>query len=239
MNKNTDNGSRMCDLPKPERPYEKCEHFGPEVLSDAELLAVLLRSGAQGVSALNMSRSILRLLGGGGIANLHSLSMEDLQQVRGVGKVKAIQIRCTAELSRRIAQAKIGAEDELIYDNPEVIGSYYMEEMRHEFQEIVMVLSLSSRGRLLGKKVISRGTVNTALLGSREIFMEALSHRAASVILLHNHPSGDPSPSEEDIRITKQIAAAGELIGIPLLDHLIIGDRSYVSMRQSHILQAA
>ena len=231
--------AKMSDLPKQERPYEKCEHFGPEVLSDAELLSVLLRSGTEGVSALDMSRSILHALGGGGIATLHRASMESLLEIPGVGRVKALQIRCIAELSRRIAQAKIGAEDELVYDSPEVIGTYYMEEMRHESQEIVMVLSLSSRGRLLGKKVISRGNVNSALLDPREIYVEALSRRAASVIVLHNHPSGDPSPSAEDIVITRRIAQAGELIGIPLSDHLIIGDRSYVSMRMSHILDAA
>ena len=238
MGKNT-SYARMSDLPKQERPYEKCEHFGPEVLSDAELLSVLLRSGTEGVSALDMSRTILQALGSGGIAMLHKASMESLLEIPGVGRVKALQIRCVAELSRRIAQAKIGAEDELVYDSPDVIGTYYMEEMRHESQEIVMVLCLSSRGRLLGKKIISRGNVNSALLDPREIYVEALTRRAASVIILHNHPSGDPSPSAEDITITKRIAHAGELIGIPLSDHLIIGDRSYVSMRMSRILDAA
>ena len=238
MGKNT-SYAKMSDLPKQERPYEKCEHFGPEVLSDAELLSVLLRSGTEGVSALDMSRTILQALGSGGIAMLHKASMESLLEIPGVGRVKALQIRCVAELSRRIAQAKIGAEDELVYDSPDVIGTYYMEEMRHESQEIVMVLCLSSRGRLLGKKIISRGNVNSALLDPREIYVEALTRRAASVIILHNHPSGDPSPSAEDIAITKRIAHAGELIGIPLSDHLIIGDRSYVSMRMSRILDAA
>ena len=167
---------------------------------------------------------------------LHCAGLEDLLEIRGIGPVKAMQIRCIAELSRRIAQAKIGAEDELVYNDPKVIGSYYMEEMRHENQEIVIVLCLSSKGRLLGKKMVSRGSVNAAFLDPREIYKEALSRRAASIILLHNHPSGDPSPSAEDIEITNRIAQAGELIGIPLLDHLVIGDRSYVSMRQSRIL---
>ncbi len=236
MKKNTNHGTKMSDIPKQERPYEKCEHFGPESLTDAELLAVLLRSGAEGVSALEMSRAILKSLGNGSIAMLHNAGLEDLLLIRGVGRVKAIQIRCIAELSRRIAQAKIGAEDELVYDSPEVIGSYYMEEMRHENQEIVIVLCLSSKGRLLGKKLVSRGSINAAILDPREIYKEALSRRAASIILLHNHPSGDPSPSSEDIEITNRIAQAGELIGIPLLDHLVIGDRAFVSMRQSHIL---
>ncbi len=228
---------RISDLPESERPYEKCERFGAGALSDAELLAVLLRTGSEGTGALEMSRSILESLGSGGIAQLHKASMEDLQEIRGIGKVKATQIRCIAELSRRIAQAKIGSQDSLVYDSPEVIGAYYMEEMRHESQEIALVLCLSSKGRLLGKKIISRGTVNSAFITPREIFVEALAHRAASVILLHNHPSGDPAPSMEDIELTNRVFQAGEMIGIPLLDHLIIGDRSYVSMRQSRLLE--
>ncbi len=233
------NNRRIIDIPVQERPYEKCEHFGPEALSDAELLSVLLRSGTQGTGALDMSRSILNALGSAGIAGLHQMSAEDLKDIRGIGRVKAIQIRCIAELSRRIAQAKIGSEDSLVYDSPEVIGAYYMEQMRHESQEVVMILCLSSKGRLLSRKIISRGNIHTALLGPREIFVEALAHKAASVILLHNHPSGDPSPSAEDIEITKRISEAGELIGIPLTDHLIIGDRTYVSLRQSHLLKTA
>ena len=129
-------GAKMSDIPRQERPYEKCERFGSGTLSDSELLAILLRSGAEGISALEMSRAVLESLGSGGIARLHNISLEDLQKIRGIGKVKALQIRCIAELSKRIAQAKIGAEDDLVYDNPEVIGSYYMEEMRHEMQEI-------------------------------------------------------------------------------------------------------
>ncbi len=228
--------TRMSDLPSQERPYERCEHFGPEGLSDAELLAVLLRTGAEGVSALDLSRNILTSLCKGSLAALHKVSTEDLLQIRGVGRVKALQIRCIAELSGRIAQAKIGVEDDLTYDNPEVIGSYYMEQMRHESQEIVLLLCLSSKGRLLSKKIISRGDINTAILNPREVFAEAISHRAASIILLHNHPSGDPTPSKEDIAITGRIREAGRLVGIPLTDHLVIGDKTYVSMRKSRLL---
>ncbi len=229
----------MNDLPSGERPYERCEHIGPGGLSDAELLAVLLRTGAEGISALDMSRMILSQLCNGSLASLHRITRADLLQIRGIGRVKAIQIQCIAELSGRMAQAKIGQEDEITYDNPEVIGSYYMEQMRHEIQEIVLLLCLSSKGRLLGKKVISRGDINTAILNPREVFAEAISHRAASIILLHNHPSGDPTPSKEDIEITGRIMEAGKLVGIPLTDHLVIGDRTYVSMRQSHLLNDA
>ncbi len=233
------NTTRMNDLPSGDRPYEKCEHIGPQSLSDAELLAVLLRTGAQGISALDMSRCILKTLCRDSLAALHRISAEDLLQIRGVGRVKAIQIQCIAELSRRIAQAKIGVEEDIVYNNPEVIGSYYMEQMRHENQEVVLLLCLSSKGRLLNRKVISRGDINTAILNPREVFAEAISHRAASIILLHNHPSGDPTPSREDVEITERIMQAGRLVGIPLTDHLVIGDKAFVSMRQSHLLGKA
>ncbi len=240
MNKNTEKTTfqtiRMNDLPSSERPCEKCERFGPEGLSDAELLAVLLRTGAEGVSALDMSRNILSTLCNGSLAALHKVSTEELLQIRGVGRVKAIQLRCIAELSGRIAQSKIGVEDELIYDSPDVIGSYYMERMRHENQEIILLLCLSSKGRLLSKKIISRGDLNSAILNPREVFAEAISHRAASIILLHNHPSGDPTPSREDIEITNRILHAGKIVGIPLTDHLVIGDQTFVSMRRSRLI---
>ena len=232
MNLHENSTVKMKDLPKQERPYEKCARFGPETLSDAELLAVILRSGAEGVSVLEMSRSLIHSLGSGGIAMLPAQGMEDLQKIRGIGAVKALQIRCLAELSRRIAQAKIGAEDELVYDNPEVIGSYYMEELRHESQEIVLILCLSSKGRLLGKKIISRGTIHTAILDPGEVFKEALARRAASIVLLHNHPSGDPTPSGMDKEITERICKAGQILGIQLIDHLIIGDLSFTSLRE-------
>ncbi len=229
-------GTRISDLPQQERPYEKCERFGVNALTDAELLAVLLRTGAEGASALTVSRSLLASLGSEGLAGLHKVSMEDLLEIRGIGKVKSVQILCIAELSRRIAQAKIGREDDLIYNDPEVIGSYYMEQMRHESQEIVLLLCLSSKGRLLSKKVISRGDIYTAILNPREVFAEALSHRAVSIILLHNHPSGDPTPSREDVEITRRIYETGKMVGIPLTDHLVIGDKTFVSMRRSHLL---
>ena len=229
-------GAKMSDIPRQERPYEKCERFGSGALSDSELLAVLLRSGAEGISALEMSRAVLESLGSGGIARLHNISLEDLQKIRGIGKVKALQIRCIAELSKRIAQAKIGAEDDLVYDNPEVIGSYYMEEMRHEIQEIVLVLCLSSKGKLLGRKVISRGNVNTAILQPREIFIEAVSRQAASIILLHNHPSGSCRPSDEDIRFTERVREAGEMLSIRLVDHIIIAGKNWFSFREQRLL---
>ena len=225
------------ELPEMEKPYEKCEHFGPEALSDAELLSVILRTGARGMSALEMSREILACPGCEGLAGLHRICEQDLMQIRGMGRVKSLQVRCIAELSRRISRASIGPEDGLNFQDPQTIAQYYMEDLRHETQEIVLLLCLSSKGSLLRKEVISRGTVNSAVITPREIFAAALKYRAASVILLHNHPSGDPTPSREDITFTGMVRRAGALIGITLLDHIVVGDMCYVSLRQEGLMK--
>ena len=223
-------------LPADERPYEKCEHLGPSSLSDAELLAVILRTGAEGVNVIDMSRDILSSLGSSGIAGLCRASQEDLCQIRGIGKVKAMQIRGIAELSRRIAHADIGYEAELNFNDPQTIADYYMEDLRHETQEVMYLLCLSSKGSLLKKEIISRGTVNSTMINPREIFVSALSHRAASVILMHNHPSGDPTPSEADIRVTQKTQKCAKMLGIVLLDHIVIGDHRFVSMRMEGLM---
>ncbi len=226
----------ISQLPDTEKPYEKCERFGPEALSDAELLAVLLRTGSEGVNVLDMSRSILASLGSEGIAGLSRMTGEQLRRIRGVGRVKAMQISCAAELSRRIAQADIGYEAELDFNDPKTIAEYYMEDLRHEKQEVMYLLCLSSRGRLLKRELISRGTVNRTAADPREIFVSALSHGAAAIVLMHNHPSGDPTPSEEDIRITARVRRCGQLIGIELLDHIVTGDHRYVSLRMAGLM---
>ena len=221
----------ISQLPDTERPYEKCERSGPETLSDAELLAVILRTGSEGVNVLDMSRDILSILGSEGIAGLCRVTQAGLMQIRGIGRVKALQILCIAQLSVRIARAQIGHEAELNFNDPQTIADYYMEDLRHEDQEVMYLLCLSSKGSLLKKEIISRGTVNCTLVSPREIFVSALRHQAASVILMHNHPSGDPTPSEEDVRSTQNVKKLGDLLGITLLDHIVVGDHRYVSLR--------
>ena len=223
----------MKDLPETEKPYEKCLQHGPQYLSEAELLTVILRTGAQGMSALDMSRSIIAMLGDEGICGLYHLSREDLMQIRGIGKVKAIQIACIAELSRRIARSQIGSAGSVDFTNPEQVGMYFMEDLRHESRERLLVLSLNSKGRLLGRDFLSMGTVNMTVASPRDIYLSALSHRAVSIILIHNHPSGDPTPSQADLDLTERVRKTGELVGIPLLDHIIIGDRQIVSFAQN------
>ncbi|HIQ95265.1 MAG TPA: DNA repair protein RadC [Candidatus Limivivens merdigallinarum] len=225
------NEKTMKDLPKDEKPYEKCLSFGPQHLTDAELLAVLLRSGVKGMSALELSRKLLTASGfRKGLVGLYQLDIDELKKLPGIGEVKAIQIKCLLELSRRIS--KMNFEEKLSFHDPMSIAQYYMEDFRHCQQEQIYLLMLDTKGKLLAEKVISKGTVNASLVSPREIFLEALSHHAVSIVLLHNHPSGDPAPSREDLLLTERIREAGEILGIELLDHLILGDLKFVSLRE-------
>ena len=205
-------------IPEEERPYEKGITRGTSALSDAELLAVILRTGSRGQSALELSREVLAQSGTGLLGSYH-MSISDLQKIHGLGKVKALQIKCIAELSRRIARARFS--ETVSFHDPASVSSYYMETLRHEEQEV-----------LLRDEVISKGTVRASLISPREIFIEAVRHQAVSILLLHNHPSGIPDPSRDDVLLTERVRAAGAMLGIELLDHIIIGDRQAVSMRE-------
>jgi len=221
------NGLR--NLPTMEQPYEKCLENGPESLSDAELLAVILRCGARGKTSLELAREILSLPGKEeGLLGLYHCTRQELLQIRGVGEVKAIQLQCIGELSKRMAAA--GARKGLCFHDPASIADYYMERLRHEDQEVLLCMMLDTKNQLLGEKEITRGTVNATMISPRELFLAALQFRA-----VHNHPSGIPEPSGDDITVTRQIRRAGEMLGITLLDHIIIGDHCYTSMLEQGI----
>lgn len=224
----------MKCLPKEERPYEKCWHSGASSLTDAELLSVILRTGSRGEPALELSRRVLSLSTEEGLLGIYHLSLAELVKVRGIGKVKAIQLKCIAELSRRIAKTQAGSS--LSFSDPETVAEYYMEDFRHEEQEKLLLLLLNSKGRLLGEEVISKGTVNATLISPREIFLCAFRYHAVSIILLHNHPSGNPTPSEEDRLMTQRVKESGILLGIELLDHIVIGDHKAVSFRREGLI---
>ena len=225
----------ILSLPPEERPYEKCLEQGCQALSDAELLAVIIRTGAVGDTSVELARRVLDLGGRqGNLAGLCGLSVQELTSVKGIGRVKAIQIQCIAELSRRMAKSR--ARDGLCFHDPASIADFYMEDLRHEEREQCRVMMLNTRSMLLAEKQLSVGTVNASLISAREIFLEALKCQAVYIILIHNHPSGDPHPSREDILLTKRVWEAGELIGISLLDHIIIGDRSYISLREENLM---
>ncbi len=219
---------------KEERPYEKCLKHGAVSLTNTELLAVLLRTGTKGLSALDLSRFILEPTGNcEGILNIHNLTLEKLQKIKGIGLVKSVQILCLSELAKRLAKAS--AKEGLVFDLPSTIADYYMEEMRHQKQETMKLLMLNTKSNLIGETDISKGTVNEALVSPRELFIEALEKNAVSIILLHNHPSGDPTPSTNDLLITKRVKEAGDLIGIKLLDHIIIGNNCYISFAEQKL----
>ncbi len=219
------------ELTEEERPYEKCERFGAENLTEIELLAILLRTGTKGENSIGLARRILYPeIGDKGVLSLRHWTFERLLQVKGIGKVKAVQILCICELARRISKACAGPG--LQFDAPDTIARYYMEDLRYQKQESMKLLLLNTRARLIGETDISKGTVNSAVISPRELFVEALQKDAVSIILLHNHPSGDPTPSREDILVTKRVYEAGRMIGVELLDHIIIGNNCYSSMRE-------
>ncbi len=221
-------------MPMEARPYEKFERYGAQSLSDAELLAVLLRNGTKGKNSIETASEILA--GGGNSLNgLHTLSQKELMQIPGIGKVKAIQLKCLAELSMRMAKADRLAGVRM--NDPETVAAYYMEGMRHLEEEHIILALFDSAGRLIKDIEVARGSVNAAYITPREIFRHALSAGAVSLILLHNHPSGDANPSEEDIAFTKRLDASGKLIGIPVNDHLIIGEKCYFSFRCHDLIQ--
>ncbi|HIZ43916.1 MAG TPA: DNA repair protein RadC [Firmicutes bacterium] len=223
------------ELPAPERPYEKCMAMGASALSDAELLAVILRTGTKGQGALETARKILSLSPAAeGLLGLHHLTVNELRKVPGIGMVKAVQLSCIGELSKRMTRKSIDREE--LFSSPDVVAAYFMEEMRHKEKEELRVVFLNTKGRRLHDTVISIGTVNSSMVSPREIFLEALKFQAVSIILLHNHPSGDPAPSREDILVTGRVAEAGKLIGISLTDHIIIGDRCYISLKERGML---
>ncbi|MGO4947224.1 RadC family protein [Blautia sp. Sow4_E7] len=225
------------ELPESSRPYEKCLQWGPSVLSDSELLAVILRNGVQGTNSLVLANQILSLTKDTsypGLLGLLHMSIPDLMKVNGIGKVKAVQLKCIGELSKRMASAV--ARPRLSFNEPITIAKYYMEHLRHEEQEVLIVMLLDGRNHLLKEEIISRGTVNGTLITPREIFMEALKYHAVGVVLVHNHPSGDPTPSECDQEITERVYTSGELLGVKLLDHIVIGDQKYISFREQGML---
>lgn len=221
-------------MPLEIRPDEKLERLGAVALSDEELLAIIIRTGFQGNNSVCLAEKILKCAGDKGLTGLCRVSIEELMQVRGVGFVKAVQIKAVAELTRRIA--KRTAKERIVMDSPDTIAEYYMEDMRHKERECFMLLSLDGKGSLIGESIISMGTVNSSLASPREVFIEALKQKAVSIILMHNHPSGNPSPSQNDILVTRKMREIGEILGIPLVDHIIIGDNSYVSLKEENMM---
>ncbi|MCD8223889.1 MAG: DNA repair protein RadC [Clostridiales bacterium] len=228
---------KIKDLPEDDRPYERCVREGPRQLSDAELLSIIIRTGSREANSLELASGILALnYPNEGILGLLHLTLPELMSVKGIGRVKAVQLLCVGELSRRIWNRRRFHEETQILRQPDQIAAYYQEDMRHLQQEQFRLMLFDTRQALIRELLLSQGTVNASLASPREIFIEALRYRAVSLIMVHNHPSGDPAPSPEDIRLTARVREGGELVGIRLLDHVIIGDGRYFSLKERGLL---
>ena len=213
------------------RPYEKCLKLGAESLSDSELLAVIIRTGVSGMNSIQLAERIFSMgHTSKGLIGLSGITIPELLKIRGVGKVKAVQIKCICELSKRIAKQSAG--ERMDFTRPNAVAAYYMQDLRLLDKEHMVLAMLDSKCRLIADTVLSVGTVNASLVTPREVFIEALRCNAVSIILLHNHPSGDSTPSRNDIIVTRRIAEAGEMLGIKVIDHIIIGDNMYTSLKE-------
>ena len=225
----------MKELPNSERPYEKCEQFGPDVLSNAELLAVLIKSGTRERTSLSLAMEVLQLHPAyKGLIGLHHLTQKDLMQISGIGRVKAIQILCAVELSRRLARE---CKSEAPYFcRPKQVAAYFMEYMRNWETEQLVAAYMGTSGRLLHYQVVFKGSIQSSMVQPRELLRLALLHDAAQYVVLHNHPTGDPTPSQEDVDVTRRLVSASDEIGISLTDHIIIGDNCYVSLKERGLI---
>jgi len=220
------------DFPKEERPRERFIQHGPASLSNQELIALLLRTGTKTESVLQLSQRLLTYFEG--LRMLKDASLEELMKIKGIGEAKAIQLLAALELAKRIVNLK--NEDRYVIRSPEDGANYVMEEMRFLNQEHFVCLYLNTKNQVLHKQTIFIGSLNASIVHPREVFREAFRRSAASIICIHNHPSGDPGPSREDIEVTKRLSECGKMIGIELLDHIIIGDKRYVSLKEKGYL---
>src|SRR3989304_10109421 len=212
------------DLPRVDRPREKMAKYGPEFLKDHELLAILLRTGIEGKNVLKVSQEILSRFSKN---KLLGLSFDQLKQIKGIGSAKAAQVLAAFEISKRVLKVDTSNTKPTIQTPKDVIAQ--VSYLKNHKKENFVVLYLNSRNELLNKETISIGTLNTSIVHPREVYEPAITGFSSSVVFTHNPPSGDPEPSEEDKKITKQLAEAGKILGIEVLDHIIIGQEKYFS----------
>lgn len=220
------------ELPEEERPREKLIKYGAESLTNAELLALIIRIGNRERTAVELAQDILNHYGG--IKGLNYSGISELISIKGVGKAKAVQIMAVLELSKRLAT--LNGEVKEVIKTPEDVANLVMPELRFFTQEVFKLVLLDIKNQVLALPVISKGGLSSSIVHPREVFKEAIKKSAAAVILVHNHPSGIPEPSKDDIKITRRLIDAGNIIGIDVLDHIIIGDGIYLSMKEKGII---
>ena len=229
------NSLRIKDMAKSEKPVEKLLTCGAEVMSDAELLAIILRTGTKEHSAIELAQLILNSNPVyKGLPGLCYTNPTELMKISGVGRTKASQILALTELSKRLSSESFKNTVQL--NSSESVASYFMEKTRYLTRERVYALFMSASNAVIKEMLISSGSIDRSIISVRDLFSEALRCDAVSMIILHNHPSGSPEPSLADINISKNIKEAGEVLGIRLLDHIITGDRVYVSLKERELL---
>lgn len=224
--------TQIKQLPRDSRPRERFNRWGSDALSAIELLAILLGSGTKDCSALALAASVLAHFGS--VRNMARASLEELKEIKGIGAAKAVQIQAAFALAQR-------QQEEIcpLIDTPQKVYALIRSEMERQEVEVLMVVLRDVRRQLIHRELLSKGILNELLVHPREVFHVAIRHRAHSLIIAHNHPSGDPSPSARDREMTHVLVTAGRVIGIPLADHLVIGKRGYVSFFQSGFMLGA
>lgn len=224
---------RITDLAEDDRPRERLEKLGAQALNNSELLAILLRVGIQGENAVQLAQRILNETGG--LAGLHRASFEEVCHQKGIGPAKAAQIKAAIELGNRLRMA--APEERPSISTPEEVAAVVQYEMSALTQEHLWVLNLNTRNQLIHIDKLYKGSLNSSMVRISELFRGAVQRNAAAIILVHNHPSGDPSPSPEDIRLTESAIQAGDLLDIRVLDHIVIGQgrERYVSLRSRRL----
>ena len=217
------------DLPVSERPRERLQRYGVEALSAQEILALILGRGISGESVMVTAQRLLSQFGD--LKNMAVASVEELSKVKGIGLAKASQIKAAFELARRMDDHVRGGDKPLV-KTPEEVASVVKSRLRGKMKEYFLVLSLDTRSQLIKVSEVSVGSLDTSVVHPREVFKEAISASASSVILVHNHPSGDPQPSEDDVMLTRRLVQAGQLVGIGVLDHVVMGEERFVSLKR-------
>ncbi len=223
------------DWPEDDRPREKLIKFGPETLSSAELLAIILRTGYKGKSALDHAKALISNYGGfRKIEQLSATEIRNIKGIKGIGPAKAAQIKAVFEIAKRYSAEKIEIGEQ--FQSSKQVFNHFHESIRSKKKEVFIAVLLDGKNRMLRDVKISEGSLTSSIVHPREVFNPVIRDSAAGVILVHNHPSGDPAPSREDKEITKRLKEVGELIGVKVLDHIIIGDGRYISFADEGIL---
>ena len=229
---------KMKELPMTERPYEKLEQYGEKFLTNAELLAIIIKTGTKEETALELAQKILKLNDNEekeGLNFLRELALEELMKIKGIGKVKAIQLKAVCEIATRMNTVMPYREKRI--RKPQDIAEILTEKMRFEKQEILKVALLNNKNNLLKMKDIAIGSGNFVVTTIKSVLNEAVKIEAAKIILIHNHPSGDSTPSQADIEFTDKVGQAAKILGIQLLDHIVIGEKNYTSIFSQKLTQ--